>query len=185
MRTAIIAMTVAGMLAVNASAGVKTTWPTMKHKEGTMRLTSPAFTHGGSIPALYSGLGRNLSPALQWTGVPAGTVSLALICDDPDAPGATWVHWVVYNLPPSCTGLPEGMPREPGIPTGGMQGVNSSDTIGYDGPYPPTGTHRYFFKLYALDTVLALEKAARKPALERAMKGHIIDEARLMGTFTR
>lgn len=145
----------------------------------TMALTSPSFNEGESIPVKFSCDGDDISPELDWFGTPEGTVSMALIMDDPDAPVGTWVHWVLYNLPMDLSGLREGM-------TGvGQDGTNSWNTTGYGGPCPPSGTHRYFFKLYALDTNLDLETGADKGALEEAMEGHIIGQAELKGTFSR
>jgi Raf kinase inhibitor-like YbhB/YbcL family protein len=144
-----------------------------------LTITSPAFTEGEPIPVKFSCDGDDVSPELVWDGVPEGTASLALIMDDPDAPVGTWVHWVLFNLPPDNTGLPEGV-------TGlGVDGLNSWGTTGYGGPCPPGGTHRYFFKLYALDTTLELDAGATKDALEGAMEGHILAQAELMGTYTR
>jgi Raf kinase inhibitor-like YbhB/YbcL family protein len=155
--------------------------------EGTMQITSTAFSHQGAIPTLYTCEGRDLSPPLAWTDVPAGAKSLALIVDDPDAPDPaapkmTWVHWVLYNLPATNGGLPEGVKT---LPDGTKEGVNDWKRTGYGGPCPPIGRHRYFHKLYALDTVLADLKQPTKTRLEEAMKGHIIGEALLMGTYQK
>lgn len=145
----------------------------------SMALTSPAFNHGDPIPSKFSCDGEDISPELDWFGTPEGTVSLALIMDDPDAPVGTWVHWVVFNLPMDLSGLREGM-------TGvGLDGSNSWNRTGYGGPCPPSGTHRYFFKLYALDLALDLEAGADKAAILDAMAGHILGQAELMGTYTR
>ena len=144
-----------------------------------MALASPAFNAGEPIPTKFSCDGEDISPELDWFGIPEGTVSMALIMDDPDAPMGTWVHWVLYNLPMDLSGLREGM-------TGvGLDGSNSWGETGYGGPCPPSGTHRYFFKLYALDTDLDLDPGADKGALEEAMEGHILGQAELMGTYTR
>lgn len=148
--------------------------PTME-----MIITSPAFNEGEPIPVQFSCDGDDFSPELVWSGIPEGTASLALIMDDPDAPVGTWVHWVLFNLPADSTGLSEGV-------TGlGEDGLNSWNQTGYGGPCPPGGTHRYFFKLYALDISLDLEVGATVQSLESAMEGHILDQAELMGTFTR
>jgi Raf kinase inhibitor-like YbhB/YbcL family protein len=145
----------------------------------TMALASPAFNDGDPIPTKFSCDGEDISPELDWFGTPEGTVSLALIMDDPDAPMGTWVHWVLYNLPMDLSGLREGM-------TGvGVDGTNSWDQPGYGGPCPPSGTHRYFFNLYALDTNLALDPGANKATLEEAMEGHVLGQAELMGTYSR
>jgi len=151
-----------------------------------MTLTSSAFSQGAEIPTQYTCEGRDLSPPLAWGGVPAGTRSLALIVDDPDAPDPaapqrTWVHWVVTDLSPSTTGLAEGPDR---LPDGARVGKNDWKRSMWNGPCPPIGRHRYFFKLYALDTVLGLEQPT-KADVEKAMKGHVIASAELMGTYQK
>lgn len=153
----------------------------------SLAITSSAFREGGAIPAEYTCEGRDVSPPLAWTGVPAGAKSLALIVDDPDAPDprapkTTWVHWVVYNLPPSCTGLAAAADA---LPPGARQGQNDWRRTGYGGPCPPIGRHRYFHKLYALDTVLPDLGQPTKGQLERAMRGHVLAEASLMGTYAK
>jgi len=155
--------------------------------EGKMALTitSAAFNEGDMIPSQYTCDGADVSPPLAWTGVPQGTKSLALIADDPDAPMGTWVHWVLYNLPPDTAGLPENVPPDETLPNGARQGVNDFKKFGYGGPCPPGGTHRYFFKLYALDTMLALSGRVTKQDLLQAMEGHILAEAQLMGKYQR
>jgi len=149
------------------------------------QITSHAFEDGGAIPVRHSCHGEDVSPPLAWTGAPAGTRSLALICDDPDAPVGTWVHWVVYNIPASTTTLPEGIAPDAELSDGSQHGNNSWGRLGYGGPCPPSGTHRYFFKLYALDATLQLAAGSDKKALLKAMEGHILDQAELMGTFTK
>ncbi|MEW6400493.1 MAG: YbhB/YbcL family Raf kinase inhibitor-like protein [Chloroflexota bacterium] len=149
-----------------------------------INLTSSAFTAGLPIPADYSCKGRDMSPALAWTEPPAGTQSFALIMDDPDAPMGTWVHWVIYNVPATARGLPEAVPTAGQLADGSVQGTTSAGTTGYHGPCPPSGTHRYFFKLYALDAVLSTP-VTDKDSLLRAMEGHILDQAELMGTFSK
>jgi Raf kinase inhibitor-like YbhB/YbcL family protein len=144
-----------------------------------MSLTSPAFNDGEAIPVQYSCDGDDVSPDLDWFGIPEGTASLALIMDDPDAPVGTWIHWVLYNIPADMPGLQLGM-------TGvAVDGTNSWGTTGYGGPCPPGGTHRYFLKLYALDLNLDLAAGANKEELLAAMDGHILGQAELMGTYTR
>ncbi len=150
-----------------------------------MKLTSKAFDNNKTIPSQFTCDGKDISPALSWSQPPADTKSLALICDDPDAPGKTWVHWVVYNLPPSTRFLPEAIPLGRKIPDGGFQGINDFKKLSYGGPCPPGGTHRYFFKVYALDKILDLEPGATKTELEAAMKGHILDGGELMGYYSR
>jgi Raf kinase inhibitor-like YbhB/YbcL family protein len=150
-----------------------------------MKLTSSAFTEGAMIPVKYTCDGQNISPPLAWTDVPGGTRALALIYDDPDAPAGLWVHWVVFNLPRDATGLPEGVPPDKTLAIGGVQGMNSGRRLGYGGPCPPSGTHRYYFKLYALDNALSLGSNATAKDLQAAMKGHILAETQLMGRYTR
>jgi Raf kinase inhibitor-like YbhB/YbcL family protein len=151
-----------------------------------MTITSSVFRAGEVIPTKYSCEGANISPPVQWDGVPAAARSLALICDDPDAPMGTWVHWVLYNLPTNVSNLPEHVPASEMLSSGPKQGMNDFKRIGYGGPCPPPGkTHRYYFKLYALDVELALKPRATKQELLRAMEGHILAEAQLMGTYQR
>lgn len=159
---------------------------------GTMQITTTAFDANQRIPREYTGEGPDKSPALSWSGVPAGTAELALIMDDPDAPRPEpWVHWVLYKIPRETTGLPEGVPREKqlGTPAGALQGANSwpGDNIGYRGPMPPPrhGTHNYHFKLYALDQKLDVQPGLTKEKLLAAMKGHILAEAEVVGTYSR
>ena len=154
-----------------------------------LSLSSPAFSPGGYLPALFTCEGRDLSPALDWTGVPEGAKSLVLIVDDPDAPDPrapkmTWVHWVLYDLPPSARGLPEGVAAKD-LPAGTRQGTNDWKRAGYGGPCPPVGRHRYFHTLYALDTVLPDLGPATKAEVEAAMKGHVIAHAELVGTYQK
>jgi len=152
-------------------------------------LTSPAFSAGGEIPALFTCEGRDISPALAWTGVPEAAKSLVLIVDDPDAPDPkapklTWVHWVLYNLPPTARGLAEAVAAAD-LPPGTRQGTNDWKRTGYGGPCPPIGRHRYFHKLYALDTLLPDLGTATKAQVETAMKGHVLAQAELMGTYQK
>ena len=152
-------------------------------------LSSAAFTAGGPIPQRYTCDGEDVSPPLAWTGAPPATLSYALLVDDPDAPDPraprmTWVHWVVYNLPVDCAGLPEAV-SEADLPAGTRPGMNDWKRSGYGGPCPPIGEHRYFHKLYALDTLLPDLDRPGKPALERAMHGHVLAEAVLIGTYRR
>jgi Raf kinase inhibitor-like YbhB/YbcL family protein len=153
----------------------------------SLTLTSDAFMNGQSIPAKYACTGRNLSPALAWNEPPPGTQSFALIVDDPDAPMGTWVHWVLFNIPADRRSLPEDLPvtGKNIDPEAIFTGTNSSGKIGYDGPCPPSGTHRYFFKLYALDTLISLLPGATKEQVLREMDGHILAQTELMGTFAK
>jgi len=152
----------------------------------TVELISPAFKDGGTIPSKYTCDGDDVSPPLEWSNVPEDTKSLALICDDPDAPMGTWVHWVLYGLPADTTSLPEGVPMNEAIEGVALQGTNDFKRIGYGGPCPPPGKpHRYFFKLYALDTELDLKPGAKKKDLEKAMKGHVLAKGQLLGRYQR
>lgn len=146
----------------------------------TLTITSPAFAGGGVIPAKYTCDGADVSPPLVIGPVPAGTGSLALIMDDPDAPMGTWVHWVVWNIPPQAREIPEN-----GLPSGASQGRNDWKRNSYGGPCPPSGTHRYLFRLYALDAPLNLGSSTTKADLARAMQGHVLAQGELMGTFHR
>ena len=151
-----------------------------------MEITSPAFQQGAHMPKRHTREGDDLSPALEWTNAPAGTQSFALICDDPDAPVGTWVHWVIWNIPADATALPEGIPADEALADGATQGANDFREIGYGGPMPPPGkAHRYYFKLYALDLKLDLAPGAAKKALLDAMEGHILAEAEVMGLYKR
>jgi Raf kinase inhibitor-like YbhB/YbcL family protein len=154
-----------------------------------LTLTSTAFTAGGSIPSKYTCDGANVSPPLSWAGLPPATKSLALIVDDPDAPDpaapqTTWVHWVVYDIPPDVPGLPEAAGQQ-ARPGGARVGLNDWKKAGYGGPCPPIGRHRYFYKLYALDVVLPDLGHPTKAALEKAMQKHILEHAELVGTYQR
>lgn len=151
----------------------------------TLKLESAAFPPNQPMPAKYTCDGLNVSPPLAWDMPPAGTQSWVLICDDPDAPDETWVHWVLYNLPPMVGRLPEGIPAQATLSLGGMQGKNDFQQLGYGGPCPPNGMHRYVFKLYALDTLLKLSPGATKAQVERAMQGHILARGELMGRYAR
>ena len=161
-----------------------------KKKEVTssmsLQITSSAFGEGEFIPLRYTCDGPDVSPPLNWTGTPTGCKSFALICDDPDAPVGTWVHWVIYNIPPSSHGLKENVPKEVELKDGTKQGINDFRRIGYGGPCPPHGVpHRYFFKLYALSKMLTLPSGATKDQLLSAMEGSILAKAELMGRYRR
>jgi hypothetical protein len=159
--------------------------PAAEEESMGLQLTSKAFQQGVAIPSLYTCDGKDISPPLEWKDAPAGTKSFALICDDPDAPAGTWVHWVIYNIPPGATALREGMPKDAKLPDGSLHGVNDFGRTGYGGPCPPSGTHRYYFKLYALDSTLLLPPKASKQRVEEAMEGHLLAQAELMGTYRR
>ena len=154
-----------------------------------LKLISSAFSTGGNIPVEHTCEGADLSPPLSWSGIPAGTKSLALIVDDPDAPDPaaprmTWVHWLLYNLPPAAAGLPEGVVPA-ALPAGTREGINDWKRTGYGGPCPPIGRHRYFHKLYALDTLLPDLERPTKNQLEKAMQGHVLAQAELIGTYQK
>jgi Raf kinase inhibitor-like YbhB/YbcL family protein len=155
----------------------------------SLTISSTAFAHNAEIPSLYTCEGKDISPPLAWSGMPAGTKSLALIVDDPDAPDPaapkmTWVHWVLYAIPPTAEGLPEAIASS-ALPAGTREGVNDWRRTGYGGPCPPIGRHRYFHKLYALDSVLPDLRRADKAALEKAMEGHVLAQAVLLGTYRK
>jgi Raf kinase inhibitor-like YbhB/YbcL family protein len=169
---------VAGLLATGALA--------LETNRVSMQLTSTAFKEGEPIPARHTCDGKDISPPLKWSGTPPGTASFTLIADDPDAPVGTWVHWIVYDLPATSTELAEDAPRSQYLTGNARQGLNDFRRLGYGGPCPPAGKpHRYFFKLYALDKSLELPPGATKRDVERAMQGHILGEAHLVGTYQR
>ena len=151
----------------------------------SLSITSTAFKQGERIPSKYTCDGSDTSPELEWSDVPDGAQSFTIIADDPDAPVGTWIHWVLYNVPGETRTLPEAIPPDASLPDRSMQGKNSWGRPGYGGPCPPGGTHRYFFRLYALDTVLELKSGVSENDLLKAMKGHILAEAELMGLYSR
>jgi Raf kinase inhibitor-like YbhB/YbcL family protein len=151
----------------------------------TMEIKSSSFVHEDMIPAKFTCDGQNISPPLAWGGAPKETKSFALICDDPDAPAGTWVHWVIFDIPANANSLPEKVAKQEEIPGLGKNGKNTSRRYGYDGPCPPSGTHRYYFKLYALDTMLNLNAGLSKEELLKAMKGHVLAETQVMGRYKR
>jgi len=148
-------------------------------------ITSSVFAEGALIPKKYTCDAEDISPDLKWSGVPKEAKSLALICDDPDAPVGTWVHWSLFNIPADVTTLAAGVPSDPVLKNGARHGKNDFRKLGYGGPCPPGGTHRYFFKIYALDTLLTLESGSTKAQLVDAMRGHILAEGQLMGKYKR
>jgi hypothetical protein len=168
------------LLLLFVAACAQKTPPVLNSNEvNTMKLTSPAFEDKAMIPSEYTCDGDDISPELSIADVPANAKSLVLICDDPDAPAGTWDHWIVFNIPPATKSIPKGKEPE------GTAGKNSWGKTGYGGPCPPSGTHRYFFKLYALDTLLDLPEGASKADIESAMKDHVLEEAQLMGKYAR
>jgi Raf kinase inhibitor-like YbhB/YbcL family protein len=150
-----------------------------------IKVTSSAFSEGGIIPKDHTCEGKDISPPLAWTAVPGGTKSIALICDDPDAPMGTWVHWVIFNIPAGTRELQSNIPPLPVIQNGAKQGLNDYRKHGYRGPCPPGGTHRYYFKFYALDTEIDLPSETAKEQLLKAMEGHILAKGKIMGTYKR
>ena len=154
-------------------------------KKMAIVVTSSAFKEGGLIPAKYTCDGQNISPPLKWQQAPQGVKSFALISDDPDAPMGTWVHWVMWNIPAESNGLPESVSPVKELPDGSKQGISDFRRPGYGGPCPPSGTHRYYFKIYALDVTLDLAGTSTKQDLLDAMKGHILAEGSLMGKYKR
>jgi len=151
----------------------------------TLNVSSAAFADGGLIPARYTADGENVSPPVRWEAAPEGTESIAIISDDPDAPGGTWVHWLIWNIPAGQTDIRENIPPEETLSNGAVQGTTSFGSVGYGGPAPPSGTHRYYFKVYALDTRLDLGPKAVKKDLEKAMQGHILSQGQVMGRYSR
>jgi len=173
-----------GSLATTAQAGVQ------RDSKGAptvaLAVSSPDFSSGGDIPREFTCTGEDRSPALEWSGAPAGTKSFALIADDPDAPAGTWVHWVIFNIPGTAHALPGGVERKEQLADGTRQGHNDFRKIGYNGPCPPPGKpHRYFFKLYALDSDLKLAPGSNKSEVEKAMEGHTLGRAEWMGRYRR
>lgn len=160
--------------------------PPVKKEKQTMKLTSSAFAEGQPIPAQFTGDGADVSPPLRWSDAPPGARAFALICDDPDAPAGTWVHWVLYGLPATITELAQAVPASETLPNGARQGLNDFRRVGYGGPSPPPGKpHRYFFRVYALDAEPPLKPRATKAELLKAMQNHILAEGTLMGTYQR
>ena len=158
---------------------------TPKEDKVEIKLTSASFKEGQPIPRTYTCDGVNISPPLEWGGVAKTAKTLAIVVDDPDAPGGTWVHWVLYNLPADNIGLVENLPATEKLAAGGFQGTNDFEKIGYGGPCPPSGTHHYFFKIYALDSELPLKAGATRAEVMKAMAGHIVLQGQLMGTYRR
>lgn len=156
-----------------------------KSEPETIGVESSAFKEGDMIPKKYTCDDIDISPPLTWSSIPDGSKSLALICDDPDAPAGTWVHWVLFNLPAETKELSENIPPQKTLANGAKQGENDFGQIGYGGPCPPSGTHRYYFKLYALDTELSLDSGATKKQLLEAMEEHILGQGQLMGKYKR
>lgn len=185
MKSIVVTLLAAAVLFVACQAQDKADAPSKGDKTMALTITSPAFAEGGMIPKKFTCDDADVSPALEIKGVPANAKSLALIADDPDAPVGIWVHWVLYNLPPDTKKLDEAMPKDSTLKNGARQGVTDFGNPGYGGPCPPGGTHRYYFKVYALDAMLTVAGKATKKDLEAAMKGHILAEGQLMGKYAR
>jgi Raf kinase inhibitor-like YbhB/YbcL family protein len=167
-------------------APVSTTISRQGKESSMFQFKSPAFNSEGDIPARFTCEGNDISPELSWSGAPQGTKSFALIVHDPDAPrSGGWTHWVVFNIPANVSHIPENSPKGRQLPGGGAQGRNDGGKHGYMGPCPPSGTHRYYFRLYALDTTINLSEQAGKSDLEKAMQGHIVGQAELMGRYKK
>lgn len=168
----------------NSNAVAPPASPTPQQK-AELNITSRAFAAGGMIPKEFTCDGANTSPQLAWDSGPEKTKGFALITDDPDAPGKTWVHWVAFNIPANVKELPANVPAQEAISVGGKQGTNDFKKVGYGGPCPPTGAHRYYFHLYALDTELNLDSSTTKDQLLKTMEGHVLAEGELMGKYQR
>ncbi len=151
----------------------------------TIAVTSSAFKNGEMIPLKYTADGRDISPPLKWKGDKAGVKSYVIVCDDPDAPGGTWVHWILYNIPPDINEIGEKTGNTPELPGNAVHGRNSWGKVEYGGPAPPSGTHRYFFTVYSIDVEIHLPSAPGIHELQEAMKGHVINEGQLMGLYRR
>jgi len=156
-----------------------------KEEKMEIKIKSSAFEEDSMIPSKYTCDGSNISPPLEFSNIPNNTKSITIICDDPDAPMGIWVHWVLFDLSANIKNLDENIPRDKVLSNGAKQGINSGKRIGYDGPCPPSGTHRYYFKIYALDTKINLGSGISKQELENAMRGHILDQGQLMGKYKR
>ena len=183
--TRLIALLVGGFTALSVT-GCSASAQSKKGNEPMFQLTSSAFETESTIPSQFSCDGSNISPELSWSRPPAGTKSLVLIMHDPDAPiEGGYTHWLVYNIPASVNHLPENVPNQDKLAGGGLQGKNDSGKYGYTGPCPPSGTHRYYFRLYALDRDLNAGAGARKASLEKAMEGHVLAKAELLGRYRR
>lgn len=176
----------AATLVIFGCAKAKPAGAQQPRNNGSMHITSSAFQNGGEIPAKYTCSGANVSPSLAWSGTPAGIQSFALVVSDPDAPGGDFTHWVLYGLSGSEKSLPENLPQQPQLASGATQGMNDFGKVGYGGPCPPPGPkHHYHFTLYALNAKLSLKPGAVRAQLEQAMRGHILAQGELVGTFGR
>jgi len=185
LKNVIVSVVVLVLLFCSCEESVQADSGAVGGKKMELKVTSSAFAEGGLIPSKYTCDGADISPPLQWDTVPEGTKSIALVSDDPDAPMGTWVHWVLFNLPHDTNELAENIPPDKTLSNGAKQGTNDFGRIGYGGPCPPSGTHRYFFKIYALDTLIDLPPGVRKQQLLKAMDGHILAQGQLIGKYKR
>ena len=183
-RRALLLIAAVGIVCAGQSARVSEAVKARGRKV-QIKVTSTAFHEGEMIPKRYACDGANVSPPLAWTGVPENAKSIAVFCDDPDAPMGAWVHWILFNLPASAKDLPEHVPNDRMLAGGAKQGANDSGKIGYSGPCPPSGTHRYYFKVYALDKQLDLEPGVKKGPFVSAIEGRILAQGHLMGKYSR
>ena len=181
----IIILVAAAMLLASCKDTEQNNTKKQGEKKMDIKITSSAFKDGDMIPSKYTCDGKNISPPLQWDNVPVETKSIALICDDPDAPMGTWVHWVLFDLSPQTKQLPEAVPTDETLADGTRQGVTDFGTTGYGGPCPPGGTHRYFFKIYALDKAIDSVSVIDKKELLKKMERHILAQGQLMGKYKR
>ncbi len=181
----LIAPLIAGCASRSQSVTPPSPANTPPDNKAEIKLTSAAFKEGEAIPRAYTCDGVNISPPLEWSGVPKTARTIAIVADDTDAPGGTWVHWALYNLPAENIGLVENLPLTENLKAGGFQGTNDFQKIGYRGPCPPSGTHHYYFRIYALDSELTLKAGATKAELLKAMDDHVVLQGRLMGTYRR
>jgi Raf kinase inhibitor-like YbhB/YbcL family protein len=180
------AIAVAGALCASCSTPASKPEPKPEATPMALEIKSSAFSDGQPIPVKYTCDGDDVSPPLAWAGAPQGTAGYAIICDDPDAPAGTWIHWVIYAIPEHTTSLPEGVPKTETVPGGGIQGTSSFNRIAYGGPCPPPGpAHRYFFRIYALDTDLKASPGLTRDQLTGKMAGHILAQGQMMGTYKR
>ncbi len=185
MKEAILSIVLSVFLVYSCAGESRTVKENKGAEKMEIKITSSAFEEGGTIPSKYTCDGADISPPLQWDSVPDGTVSIAIISDDPDAPMGTWVHWVLYNLPADVNHLSENMPDDETLPDGTRQGLTDFGKTGYGGPCPPGGIHRYYFKIYALDKKIDVAVVIDKEGLLKNMEGHIIAQGQLIGKYKR
>lgn len=169
-------------MAAKAFAGMQEPGADTAHSGG-LRVASDAFAEGGMIPDKHAYAGGNVSPSIWWDGLPKGAKTVAIICDDPDAPNGAWIHWVIFNIPAAAGLITEGIPRGEVLPSGLVQGVNDFGNNGYDGPAPPSGTHRYYFRVYALDAAIDLKPGSTAKELLAAMESHVLAQGSIMGRY--